>query len=66
MAKKQLLIEVEKEAKEISLKNPNTVYYVIDKRYGKPKCYSISWMAMQKINNENYYPVCTYKNGIRY
>lgn len=65
MIKKEL-IEIEKEAKELSLNNPNVTYYIIDKKYGKPKCYSISWLAMQKINNEKYYPVCTYKNGVRH
>ena len=66
MKSKRLLVDVENEAKELSLKNSDVVYYVIDKKRGEPKCYSISWMAMQKINNEKYYPVCTYKNGIRH
>lgn len=62
---KQSLFEAEKEAKELSIKNPNIVYYVIDKKRGKAACYSIEWIVRQRIAFENYFPVCTYRNGIR-
>lgn len=64
MYKKKSLIEAEAEAKALSEKY-NKTYYVIDKKHGRACCYSIDWMAMQKIRYENYFPVCTYKNGVR-
>lgn len=57
---------VEKEAKELSMQHPDCYYYVIAKKYKGALCYSIDWLAMRKINNEGYYPVCVYKNGKRY
>ena len=42
------------------------VYYVVDKKHGRAACYSIDWIVRQKIFYENYFPVCTYKNGIRH
>ena len=35
MYQKKSRIEAENEAKELSIKNPNIVYYVIDKKRGK-------------------------------
>lgn len=64
MYKKKSLIEAEAEAKTLSEKY-NKTYYVIDKKHGRACCYSIDWMVMQKIRYENYFPVCTYKNGVR-
>ena len=66
MYRKKSLVEAENEAKELSIKFPNTVYYVIDKRHGRAKCFSIDWLAMRYIRYENYFPVCTYQNGIRH
>lgn len=63
---KKSRIEAENEAKELSIKNPNIVYYVIDKKRGKATCHSIEWVARQRIAFENYFLVCTYKNGIRH
>lgn len=65
MYKKKSLIEAEIEARELSKKYKDKIYYVIDKKHGRACCYSIDWLAMQKIRYENYFPVCTYKNGIR-
>ena len=58
--------EIELEAKEYSLKHPDTVYYVIAKKRYQAQVYSIPWMAIQKINYDNFYPLCRYKNGVRY
>ena len=66
MYQKKSLVEAENEAKELSIKFPNTIYYVIDKKHGRAACYSIDWIVRQKIFYENYFSVCTYKNGIRY
>ena len=66
MYKKKSLLEAENEAKELSLKYPEKVYYVVDKKHGRAACYSIDWIVRQKIFYENYFPVCTYKNGIRH
>ena len=63
---KKSLMEAENEAKALSEKYKDITYYVIDKKRGRALCYSIDWLAMRKINYENYYPVCTYKNGIRH
>lgn len=65
MYKKKSLIEAEIEARELSKKYKDKIYYVIDKKHGKACCHSVDWLAMQKIRYENYFPVCTYKNGIR-
>lgn len=66
MYQKKSRIEAENEAKELSIKNPNIVYYVIDKKRGKSACHSIEWVARQRIAFENYFLVCTYRNGIRH
>ena len=65
MTNKEKLIIVENRAKELSLKNKNEYYYVINKKRGEPLCYNIYWLAIKKINYEGYFPVCTYINGIR-
>lgn len=65
MKKKQSLIEAENEARESSIKNPDVIYYVIDKKHGRAACYSLGWLAVYKINKENYFPVCNYRNGIK-
>lgn len=62
---KQSLIEAEKQAKEASIKNPDTVYYVIDKKRSRAEYYSLGSLAIYKINKENYYPVCNYRNGVK-
>ena len=62
---KQSLLEAKKEARELSIKNPNIVYYVIDKKRGKAACHSIEWIVKQRIAFENYFLVCTYRNGVR-
>lgn len=66
MTNKEKLAIVENEAREASLKNENEIYYVINKKRNDPCFYNIAWLAMRKINSEGYYPVCTYKNGIRH
>lgn len=65
MYQKKSLLEAENEAKELSLKFPEKIYYVIDKKHGKAACYGLQWIVRQKIVFENYFTVCTYKNGIR-
>ena len=65
MYQKKSRIEAENEAKELSLKFPEKIYYVIDKKHGKAACHSIEWVARQRIAFENYFLVCTYRNGIR-
>lgn len=62
---KKSLIEAEAEAKNLSIKNPNTIYYVLDKRRGKAVCLSIDFLIKEKIVFENYYGVCRYKAGVR-
>lgn len=62
---KQSLLEAKKEARELSIKNPNIVYYVIDKKRGKAACHSLECVVRQRIAFENYFLVCTYRNGIR-
>lgn len=57
--------EIENEAKEMSINYPDVTYYVIGKKRNEAKIYSIGYLAMQKINNEKWYPICSYKNGIR-
>ena len=66
MYQKKSLLEAENEAKELSVKYPEIVYYVVDKKHGRAACYSIDWIVRQKIFYENYFPVCTYKNGVRH
>lgn len=66
MYQKKSLLEAENEAKELSAKYPERVYYVVDKKHGRAACYSIDWIVRQKIFYENYFPVCTYKNGVRH
>lgn len=67
MATKTKSISIaEIEAKELSIAYPDVNYYVIAKKHKSALCYSIDWLAMRKINNEGYYPVCVYKNGKRY
>lgn len=65
MIEKQSLVEAKNEAKESSIKNPDVVYYVLDKKHGKAVCYSVRWLVAYKINKENYFPVCSYINGIK-
>ena len=65
MKTKKSLIKAENEAKESSIKNPDVVYYVIDKKYERAACYSVRWLVEYKINKENYFPVCSYINGIK-
>ena len=65
MKTKESLIKTEKEAKELSIKNKDTVYYVIDKKRSVPLCYSLDWLAFRKIKYDGYFPVCTYLNGTR-
>lgn len=62
---KKSLIEAEAEAKNLSIKNPNTTYYVLDKKKGKAVCLSVDFLIKEKIAFENYYGVCRYKAGIR-
>ena len=59
------ITEIESETKELSLKFPDTVYYIISKKRNEPRVYTVPFLAMAKINNENWKPVCTYKNGRR-
>lgn len=58
-------IEAEAEAKNLSIKNPNVTYYVLDKKRGKAVCLSVDFLVKEKIVFENYYGVCRYKTGIR-
>lgn len=62
---KKSLIEAETQAKNLSIKNPNTTYYVLDKRRGKAVCLSVDFLIKEKIVFENYYGVCRYKAGVR-
>lgn len=62
---KKSLIEAETEAKNLSIKNPNTTYYVLDKRRGRAVCLSVDFLVREKIVFENYYGVCRYKAGVR-
>lgn len=62
---KESLIKAEAEAKELSLKNKDHTYYVVDKKNKKALCYGIDYFAMSKITFEKYHPVCRYINGIR-
>ena len=61
---KQSLILKKAEAKELSLRNKDTVYYVIDKKHCEALCYSITYFLAEKIK-EGYHFVCSYKNGIK-
>ena len=60
---KKSLQEKLEEAKNLSVKNPDVIYYVVDKKRGKPKVFSIGWCAVQAVNYDGYYPVATFKNG---
>lgn len=62
---KKSLQEKMKEAKMLSIKNPDVIYYVVDKRRCKPKVYSLGWCAVQAVNYDGYHPVATFKNGIQ-
>lgn len=62
---KKSLIEAENEAKDMSIKNPNITYYVLDKKKGKAVCLSVDFLIKEKIVFENYYGVCRYKAGVR-
>ena len=62
---KKSLIEAENEAKNLSIKNPNITYYVLDKHRGKAICLSVDFLIKEKIAFENYYGVCRYKAGVR-
>ena len=62
---KKSLIEAETEAKNLSIKNPNTAYYVLNKRRGRAVCLSVDFLVREKIVFENYYGVCRYKAGVR-
>lgn len=63
---KKSLQEALEEAKILSIKNPDIIYYVVDKRRCKPKVYFLGWCAVQAINYNGYYPVATFKNGKRH
>ena len=60
------IANVENEAKQLSITHQNIVYYVITKKNKGALCYSVDWLAMNKIVNQGYRPVCTYFNGKRY
>lgn len=62
---KKSLIEAESEAKNLSIKNPNTTYYVLDKKKGKAVCLSVDFLIREKIAFENYYGVCRYRARVR-
>lgn len=62
---KKSLQEAMEEAKKLSIKNPDIIYYVVDKRRCKPKVYSLEWCAVQAVNYEGYHPVATFKNGVQ-
>ncbi len=62
---KKSLIKAENEAKNLSIKNPNATYYVLDKKRGRAVCLSVDFLIRKKIAFENYYGVCRYKAGIR-
>lgn len=62
---KKSLQEKMEEAKMLSIKNPDVIYYVVDKKRCKPKVYSLGWCAVQAVNYEGYHPVATFKNGVQ-
>lgn len=62
---KKSLIKAENEAKELSLKNSNTRYYVLDRKNKSACCLSVDFLVREKIAFENYYIYCTYINGIK-
>lgn len=62
---KKSLQKALEEAKMLSIKNPDIIYYVVDKRCCKPKVYSLGWCAVQAINYNGYHPVATFRNGIQ-
>lgn len=63
---KKSLQEALEEAKMLSIKNSDVIYYVVDKRRCKPKVFSIGWCAIQAVNYDGYHPVATFKNGKRH
>lgn len=63
---KKSLQEKMEEAKMLSIKNSDVIYYVVDKRRCKPKVFSIGWCAVQAVNYDGYHPVATFKNGKRH
>ena len=62
---KKSLQEAMEEARVHSIKHPDIICYVVDKRRCKPKMYTVGWLALHAINCEGYYPVATFKNGIQ-
>ena len=62
---KKSLQEALEEAKMLSIKNPDIIYYVVDKRRCKPKVYSLGWCAVRAVNYDGYHPVATFKNGVK-
>lgn len=51
MKTKKSLIKAENEAKESSIKNPDVIYYVIDKKWERAACYSVRWLILFFIYN---------------
>ena len=60
--KKSLIVKKE-EARELSLRNKDIAYYVIDKKGYDALCCSITYFLYETIT-EGYHFVCYYKNGI--
>lgn len=60
---KASLINTLAEAKSFSLKHPNVMVYVVDKKRCKPKYFTSEW-AMRQCFYEGYGPVTKFKNGV--
>lgn len=61
---KQSLIQAEKEAKELSLKSHDTIYYVMDKRNKRAVCHCLPIGVQDKLL-KGYFITCRYINGER-
>lgn len=59
---KKSLEQAKHEAKELSIKHKDTVFYVMDKKGKQAECYSLSWCVKERML-EGYRTVTRFLNG---
>lgn len=62
MKEKQSLQDALRRAQIMSKKDPNTIYYVMDKKYKTVAVHTCKWVVKEKIL-AGWNTVCRFKNG---
>lgn len=60
---KKSITEAKAEAIRLSKKNPDSIYYVMDKKREHACCHRFEWVVRQKIL-DGWHIVTRYKNGV--